>query len=266
MKALHERPSSSSRRSEQYPGIRRPRRAAAHRRAPVALYLAVRPRRPQAARARRHGAAARRQARDHRGALHLQMGDRCARRPRLGAGRGLRLAGLGAGRAHRHDHRLRRHAHPDGGADAIARRHLCQGGDARGAPARLPHLRAYARIVAALPSRTQDRRAHARARARPQRHRDHRAHGHPAAVADHHRVAADRRRADVEIRLALRAGDPDHRRRLHDLHLSRHRMAHRHPPQDERKRHRRQRQGDQLAAQLRDGEIFRRRATRGRAL
>ena len=62
------------------------------------------------------------------------------------------------------------------------------------------------------------------------------------------------------------AGDPDHRRRLHDLHLSRHRMAHRHPPQDERQRHRRQRQGDRLAAQLRDGEIFQRRAARGRAL
>ena len=37
------------------------------------------------------------------------------------------------------------------------------------------------------------------------------------------------------------------------LHLSRDRMAHRHPPQDERQRHRRQHQGDRLAAQLRDG-------------
>ncbi len=147
-----------------------------------------------------------------------------------------------------------------------ARRAVRQGGDARGAPARLPHLRAHARAVAALPSRAQDRRAHPRARARPQRHRDHRAHGDPAALAHHHRAGADRRRADVEIRLALRAGDPDHRRRLYDLHLSRHRVAHRHPPQDERERHRRQRQGDRLAAQLRDGEIFQRRAARGRAL
>ena len=144
--------------------------------------------RPEAARARRHGAAAGRQARHHRRALHLQMGDRCARRPRQRAGRGVGLAGLGPGRADRHDDCLWRHAHPDGGADADARRHLRQGGDARGAPACLPHLRAHARTVAALPSRAQDRRPHARARARPQRHRDHRAHGDPAACADHHRA------------------------------------------------------------------------------
>ena len=67
------------------------------------------------------------------------------------------------------DHRLWRHAHPDGAADAGARRHVRQGGDARGAPARLPHLRAHAPAVAALPSRAQDRRPDARARARPQR-------------------------------------------------------------------------------------------------
>ena len=121
--------------------------------------------------------------------VHLQMGDRCARRPRQRPGRCLRMAGLGHGRAGRHDHRLWRHAHPDGGAHATARRAVRQGGDARGAPARLPHLRAHARIVAALPSRAQDRRAHARARARPQRDRDHRAHGDPAARADHHRIA-----------------------------------------------------------------------------
>ena len=44
----------------------------------------------------------------------------------------------------RFDHRLRRHAHLDGGADAIARRRLRQGGDARGAAACLSHLRAHA--------------------------------------------------------------------------------------------------------------------------
>ncbi len=103
----------------------------------------------------------------------------------------------------RHDNCVRRHAHPDGGADATARRAVRQGGDARGAPACLPHLRAHARAVAALPSRAQDRRAHPRAGARPQRHRDHRAHGDPATLAHHHRAGADRRRADVAIRLAL---------------------------------------------------------------
>ena len=44
------------------------------------------------------------------------------------------------------------------------------------------------------------------------------------------------------------------------------RVAHRHPPQDERERHRRQRQGDRFAAQLRDGQIFLRRDARGQAL
>ena len=61
------------------------------------------------------------------------------------------------------------HAHPDGGADAAARRRVRQGGDACGAAARDPHLRAHARAVAALPSGAQDRRADARAGARPQR-------------------------------------------------------------------------------------------------
>ena len=130
-----------------------------------------------------------------------------------------------------------------------------------------PHLRAHAPALAALPSRAQDRRPDARARARPQRHRDHRAHGDHAARADDHRARADRRSccsisstgATCVVILVVVAcymvftyhGD---------------RVAHQHPPPDERQRHRRQRQGDQLAAQLRDGEIFRRRGARGRAL
>ena len=58
----------------------------------------------------------------------------------------------------------------------------------------------------------------------------------------------------------------DHRRGLHVLHLYRDRMADRDPPQDERFRHRGEHQGDRLAAQLRDGEIFQRREARGRTL
>ena len=42
-------------------------------------------------------------------------------------------------------------------------------------------------------------------------HRDHRAHGHHAARADDHRAGADRRRAALSIRLALRGGGPRHR-------------------------------------------------------
>ncbi len=50
------------------------------------------------------------------------------------------------------------------------------------------------------------------------------------------------------------------------VHLLRDRVAHRHPPQDERERQRRQRQGDRFAAQLRDRQIFLRRDARGAAL
>ena len=161
---------------------------------------------------------------------------------------------------------LRRPARADGGADPVARRHLRAGGDACGAQARLSHLRPHARTVAALSPRAQDRRADAGAGARPARHRSHRADGDPAAGADHRRGLAADGRAAVAVRLALRAGHPDHRRDLHVLHLHRDRMADRDPPQDERVRHRGQHQGDRLAVELRDGEIFQRRAARGHAL
>ena len=138
--------------------------------------------------------------------------------------------------------------------------------DACGAQARHHHLRPHARIVAALPSGAQDRRADARARARPQRHREHRAHGDPAADPDHRRGRAADGRAVLAVRLALCARDAGDGRRLHVVHLCRHRVAHRHPPQDERFRHRREHQGDRLAPELRDREIFRRGAARGGAL
>ena len=237
MRALHERPPPPPPALRATCRFRQSRRAAHHRHPPVALYLAGGPGRPEAAGARRHGTAAGRQARDHCGALHLQMGDRRARRPWQRAGRGVELAGLGAGRTCRHDHRLWRHAHPDGGAHATARWVVRQGGDACRAPACLSHLRTHARAVAALSSRAQDRGADARIGARPQRHRNHCAHGDPAALAHHHRADAHRRCADVEVRLALRASNHDYRRRLHDLYLSRDRMAHRHPPPHERERH-----------------------------
>ena len=131
------------------------------------------------------GAAARRQARHHRGAVHLQMGDRCAR-PRAGPAGNSWIAWVIAAPLLM-TVGLWRHAHPDGGVHPDARRHVRQGVDACGAAARDPHLRAHAPAVAALPSRAQDRRADPRARARPQRHRDHRAHGDPAARPDHRR-------------------------------------------------------------------------------
>ena len=62
------------------------------------------------------------------------------------------------------------------------------------------------------------------------------------------------------------AGHRGHRLALHLVHGQGERLAHLDPPRDERFRHRRQHQGDQLAAELRDGQIFRQRAHGGRAL
>jgi len=170
------------------------------------------------------------------------------------------------GRTDCDDARLRRHARRYGADDADARRRFCQGGNARGAAAGLSHFRAHARIVAALPSRAQDRRPDARARARPQRHRDDRAHGHPATRADHHRTDADLHRVVVAVRLALCRRHRHHRRALSGLDILRHRVAHRHSPQDERQRYRRECEGNRLAAELRDGEILLGRRPRVRTL
>ena len=216
----------------------------AHAGAAVAVYLAVGPRRPEMAGGVGDGAAVRRQACHRRGAVHLQMGGRCAERAGHRAGRSRFMVRLGDRGADRDDARLRADAHPDGAADAGARRHVRQGRDARGAPARHPHLRAHAPAVAALPPRAQDRRADPRAGARAKRHRDHRPHGDPAAPADHRRGRADRRRAAVPVRLALRDRDLRHRRVLHVVHLYRDRVAHLDPPPHERQRQRRQHQGD----------------------
>ena len=239
--------------SAQTRGGRRQRRHAAHARPFVALYLAGEPARPEEPRDLGDRAAVRRQARHRRGAVHLQMGDRCAGRPRHRAARAGQRHRLGVGDAGDDDAGLWRHAHPDGGAHPVARRHFRQGGHERGAAAGDAHLRSYAHAVVALSSRAQDRRTDARSRTRPQRHRDHRAHGAAATGADRRRARPDRRRAAVPFRLALRCRDHDHGRALYVVHLSRHRMAHQHPPRDEFERHRRQCQGDRLAAQLRNG-------------
>ena len=209
----------------------------------VAVHLADRPSRPAAPGRVLDAASVRGQARDHRGALHLQMGDRRADRRGNRAGGAVVLAAVGVRGAGGDDHRLWRDAHPDGSAHPGARRHLREGGDERGAAARLPHLRAHAPALAALSSRAQDRRPDAGSRARPQCHRDHRSHGDHAARADHHRARADRGRAALPVRLALRRGHSRRRRALYGVHLQGDRVAHQHSPPDERQRHRGQRQG-----------------------
>src|SRR5258705_303802 len=70
----------------------------------------------------------------------------------------------------------------------------------------------------------------------------------------------------LPVRWALGRGDRRHDGLLHVLHVSRHRVAHQHPPPDERERHRCQGEGDRLAAKLRDREVFRRRGARGEPL
>ena len=184
------------------------------------------------------------------GAVHLQMGDRCAQRHGLRAGRSVELDAVADRLALADDRKLRRGARADGGIDAVSRRHLRPRRDACGAQARLHHLRPHARIVAALPSGAQDRRLDARAGARPHRHRGDRADGDPAVDPDHRRGVAADGRAAVAVRLALRAGHRDHGRDLHVLHLYRDRMADRDPPQDERFRHRGEHQGDRTRCSI----------------
>ena len=201
--------------------------------ASVAVYLARRPRRSQDARGLVGGAAADRQGRDAGGAVYLQMGDRRPDRRRYRAGAAVELDDVADRIAADHDGELRRVADPDGGVDPMARRHFCPGGDACRAQACLHHLRAHARAVAAVPSGAQDRRVDPRAGARPSRHRSDRPNGDPATGPDHRRGVAADGGAAVEVRLALCAGDDDHRRGVHVLHLHRHRMADRDSPQDE---------------------------------
>ena len=136
---------------------------------------------------------------------------------------------------------------------AGARRAVRRGRDERRAPPRAGGVRPPARALAALPPRAQDRRPDPRAGAGPQRDRDDRAHDHAHRGADGHRVRADPRRAVRAVRRALRRRRLRHDRDLPRLDLRRDELADVDPPLDERERHRRQHQGDRLAAQLRDG-------------
>ena len=195
---------------------------------PRPLYLAEEPARPEAARPRRHDAAARRQARHHRRALFLQVGDGFADRHN-----DARLDSRAAGRPRRADHRLWRAAHADAGVHARARRALRGGRHERGAPPRHGSLRAHARALPAVPPRAQDRRPDPRAGARPQRHRDAGAHDHAHRRADHRRIRADRRRVPLQFRLALRRRRHPDDRRLSVVHDGGHQLAHGHPQNHE---------------------------------
>ena len=118
-------------------------------------------------------------------------------------------------------------------------------------------LRTSASSLVALSSGAQDRRTDAGSRARPQRYRNDHSHFDVDGRSDDRRVRTDRRRSALLFRLALCGGGQRDRRRLFGLYDHRHQLAHRHSPLDERKRHRRQHQGDRQPAQFRDSQVFR---------
>ncbi len=122
------------------------------------------------------------------------------------------------------------------------------------------------RSVAALPPRAAHRVADQDRRARHQEHRhdalfppvQHRPDGDRAGRHLRHLLREVRRRPGRRD-----AGDGGH---LHRLHPQGDRLALRHSAADERRRQQRDRPRGQFAAQLRDGQIFRRRGPRGEAL
>ena len=232
----------------------------------MALSVAIGPLRPQASRAGFACFDGHLQARHHRGALHLQMDHRRAR------GRGERRerfpynSRYRAWRAARLDDPLRLRARPDGGLDANARGPFRARRLACGPPPRASHLRAHAPLVAALPSRTQDRRPHTRARARPAWHRGVVPPHHDDGHSDRHRIRARDLGSLAAFRLALRRARDGHDRHLSLLHGGRDELADRHPTRHEQFGYRGDHQGRRQPAQLRDGQIFRGREARGRAL
>src|SRR4051794_25350605 len=129
----------------------------------MAIHLARRSRRSQDARGLVAAAAARGEAGDAVGSVHVQMGNRCAYGSGHRSGAVVELAALVDRLATDHDIELWRRARADGDFDAMARRALRAGGDACGSQARLSNFRAHARALTALPPGTQDRWTDARA-------------------------------------------------------------------------------------------------------
>ena len=104
-------------------------------------------------------------------------------------------------------------AHPDGVHSTGARRSVRSRRHARGAPIGDRSFRALASTIPALSSGAQDRRAHARSRARPQRRRNDHSHLDADRGSDDRRVRAGHRRDARLVRLALCRGDQQPRLR-----------------------------------------------------
>ena len=216
----------------------------------------ARPRR-QGPRRCRDGPAAARQARHRRRAGGLWPHRRCAgAEGQHGSARHPAGSGDRLWPAARRLRRVRR------AARCIVR----QGAAARRPHRRAAHLPASARAQPALPSRSPDRCAGPRDRSRLAGHSVGAAPRGVQRGADVARAVAGHRDHLAPVRLALRR---DHIRRggeLRRLHHELCRLALAYPPHDERHRQRRQHQGARQPAELRDGEVFRQRAARGRAL
>ena len=161
---------------------------------------------------------------------------------------------------------LWRAAHRAGVAHAGARRLVRGRRHACGETPRQRRLRAYARTVDAFSHQPQDRRIDARAGAWTRRDRDAVASGDVVGSADDRRIRAGAGGVSLAVQLDLRIRHGDHDFSLPRLHRARHQLAHQHPPRDERERYRRQCEGHRQPAQLRNGQIFSRRGTRGRTL
>ncbi len=114
--------------------------------------------------------------------------------------------------------RLQCRPHRAGRLQPAARRAVCARRPVCGAPACLPHLRAPARTVAALPSRAAHRRPVAHHRARHQGHRDDRPLHHADDGADHPRIRADGGDLRLRLWLDLCRGGRGHRLALHLVH------------------------------------------------
>ena len=153
---------------------------------------------------------------------------------------------------------LRRRAHGQS-----AQRRLRAGRPGRDAAARRDHLPPPPQSLAALPPRAAHRRGHQDRRARHQEHRHDALFPPLQHRADH--PPARHRAGPVlgEVRPRPGRRDRDDGRGLYPLHADGHRLADQAARPDERSRHRRGGARGRQPAQLRDGQIFRRRGARG---
>ena len=140
------------------------------------------------------------------------------------------------------------------------RRAVRVGGDERRAKVGDRGFRSFAPAFAALSSRAQDRRTDEGSRARTQRHRNHHSNLDAHRCSDAGRIRVRHSGSVLFVRLAIRRGDSDYRSGVSRVHHDRHQLAHFDPTLDERKRQRRQYQGDRQPAQFRDRQVFRRRS------